>query len=320
MENITLNENMSLATLLEEYEAQKRQAEQINREEASEQEQAMLAEYEANKELLARASASLDYVKNSTSVIAVGDPTQFNDKVVTLLPDLEFYCESAVVLTGGFDEKLQDALAEARGYNAPNPMLEDFINAPLAVDEVKNGIDVYTASIAPDADKSLLEQISVGDMLMVVDNVEKEMQEHNIDKNNVIEATRQELKSANYLGISKTVVEINRDREGVLDKEQNKETKDREPVTAVISNDGYVMNTSEEVTMENVAEYDQIAENGNEMRDNGTPRETTTDPAEVGGKVKLEQANDRGTIEVENGEPSAEERASKNNFNFDYDF
>lgn len=71
------------------------------------------------------------------------------------------------------------------------------------------------------------------------------------------------------------------------------------PVQVTFSNDGYVMNTSEEITAQNVDQYNEKVENGNEYRDVGVPKETTVDISEVGGKIKLEEAKELGSIEEE---------------------
>lgn len=71
------------------------------------------------------------------------------------------------------------------------------------------------------------------------------------------------------------------------------------PVQVTFSDDGYVMNTSEEITAQNVDQYNEKVENGNEYKDVGVPKETTVDISEVGGKIKLEEANELGSIEEE---------------------
>lgn len=89
-----------------------------------------------------------------------------------------------------------------------------------------------------------------------------------------------------------------------------KEIKDREvPVQIVESSDGYVMNTDKEITAENIKDFNQKVEHGNEVIHNEVPAETTIDTAEVRGKVKYEQNDDIGSVEKKQGIPTYEEKA-----------
>lgn len=92
--------------------------------------------------------------------------------------------------------------------------------------------------------------------------------------------------------------------------EAERELKDKEfPVQIVESNDGFVMNTNKKITSENINNFNQKVENGNEVIHNEVPAETTIDTAEVRGKVKYEQKDDIGTVEKKQGIPTYEEKA-----------
>lgn len=103
------------------------------------------------------------------------------------------------------------------------------------------------------------------------------------------------------------------ENDGVTQEAIDKATKEIEkediPVTIVESSDGYVMNTSQEITAENETEYARKVENGNEVIHNEAPTRTTIDTAEVGGNVKLEEFDDIGTEEKADGELTYEEKA-----------
>lgn len=95
-------------------------------------------------------------------------------------------------------------------------------------------------------------------------------------------------------------------------EQAEKEIKDKEiPVQIVESNDGFVMNTDKEITSENIKDFNQKVENGNEVIHNEVPAETTIDTAEVRGKVKYEQSDDIGTVEKKQGIPTYEEKADE---------
>ncbi len=81
-------------------------------------------------------------------------------------------------------------------------------------------------------------------------------------------------------------------------------------VEIVESFDGYVMNTDKPITNENVQDFDtKVEEDGQSVIHNEAPMETTIDPAEVGGRVKLEEYDDLGTVERADGELTVEEQA-----------
>lgn len=95
-------------------------------------------------------------------------------------------------------------------------------------------------------------------------------------------------------------------------EQAEKEIKDKEiPVQIIESNDGFVMNTDKEITSENIKDFNQKVENGNEVIHNEVPAETTIDTAEVRGKVKYEQNDDIGTVEKKQGIPTYEEKADE---------
>lgn len=82
------------------------------------------------------------------------------------------------------------------------------------------------------------------------------------------------------------------------------------PVEIVESFDGYVLNTNR-ILAENDKEFDSKVEKGNEVVHNEAPMHTTIDTAEVGGTIKLEQADDIGTIEKRQGVPTWEEKEDR---------
>lgn len=82
------------------------------------------------------------------------------------------------------------------------------------------------------------------------------------------------------------------------------------PVEIVESFDGYVMSVNQEITADNLKEFEaKVEDDGKTVIHNEAPMETTIDPAEVGGKVKLEEYDDIGTIEKADGELTYEEKA-----------
>lgn len=82
------------------------------------------------------------------------------------------------------------------------------------------------------------------------------------------------------------------------------------PVEIVESFDGYVLNTNRAIA-EKDKEFDSKVHRGNEVIHNEVPMHTTIDTAEVGGTVKLEQADDIGTIEKQQGIPTWEEKTER---------
>ena len=81
------------------------------------------------------------------------------------------------------------------------------------------------------------------------------------------------------------------------------------PVEIVESFDGYVMNANQQITADNIKEFEaKVEDDGKTVIHNEAPMETTIDPAEVGGRVKLEEYDDIGTMEKADGELTYEEK------------
>lgn len=81
------------------------------------------------------------------------------------------------------------------------------------------------------------------------------------------------------------------------------------PVEIVESFDGYVMNANQQITADNIKEFEaKVEDDGMTVIHNEAPMETTIDPAEVGGRVKLEEYDDIGTVEKADGVLTYEEK------------
>ena len=87
-------------------------------------------------------------------------------------------------------------------------------------------------------------------------------------------------------------------QEDITDVDYENQHKPPKPVEIVESSDGYVM-ASSEITADNEAEFSsRVNQANNEVVHNEAPQETTIDPSAVGGKVKLEVAEDLGSKEL----------------------
>lgn len=318
----------TIEQFLDDYEEQKkiveeRQLAEISTQEDCErltaEEQKLLNSYNESKELLNEARNALDFVKCCPACFCtsniLGDPEKSGNRetVICSLIRGRDYANSLVTLTGGGDERMQNTMESLRTVPYHSELMDYLhyktrIEAPLKNDHVKFLIEENIG------DKDVMQTRTVASVAQVIDYTKQERERWGIRDENIIDDTvrvvMEEQKKNTLLYITSEQLYSKEELAEINDKYRADVEKEKEPVTATISNDGYVMNTSEEITQANVAEYDQIAENGNEVRDNGAPRETTNDLSKVGGNVKYEEASDVGSLEAEKGEQSEHEKKS----------
>lgn len=199
---------------------------------------------------------------------------------------------------------------EAEYYINNDNVIDDTLAAFF--DENENGrlntidIDRYNEHLRKEQEQQRENEISAQQAAELYQSGYRSTDEERIQKEFMYTATQ-----AAALCIMIKAYEENGLNEKAVEQAE-KEIKDKEiPVQIVESSDGFVMNTDREITAENVKDFNQKVENGNEVIHNEVPAETTIDTAEVKGKVKYEQNDDIGTVEKKQGIPTYEEKADE---------
>lgn len=199
---------------------------------------------------------------------------------------------------------------EAEYYINNDNVIDDTLAAFF--DENENGrlntidIDRYNEHLRKEQEQQRENEISAQQAAELYQSGYRSTDEERIQKEFMYTATQ-----AAALCIMIKAYEENGLNEKAVEQAE-KEIKDKEiPVQIVESNDGFVMNTDKEITSENIKDFNQKVENGNEVIHNEVPAETTIDTAEVRGKVKYEQNDDIGTVEKKQGIPTYEEKADE---------
>lgn len=199
---------------------------------------------------------------------------------------------------------------EAEYYINNDNVIDDTLAAFF--DENENGrlntidIDRYNEHLRKEQEQQRENEISAQQAAELYQSGYRSTDEERIQKEFMYTATQ-----ATALCIMLKAYEENGLNEKAVEQAE-KEIKDKEiPVQIVESNDGFVMNTDKEITSENIKDFNQKVENGNEVIHNEVPAETTIDTAEVRGKVKYEQNDDIGTVEKKQGIPTYEEKADE---------
>lgn len=199
---------------------------------------------------------------------------------------------------------------EAEYYINNDNVIDDTLAAFF--DENENGrlntidIDRYNEHLRKEQEQQRENEISAQQAAELYQSGYRSTDEERIQKEFMYTATQ-----AAALCIMIKAYEENGLNEKAVEQAE-KEIKDKEiPVQIVESSDGFVMNTDREITVENVKDFNQKVENGNEVIHNEVPAETTIDTAEVRGKVKYEQNDDIGTVEKKQGIPTYEEKADE---------
>lgn len=199
---------------------------------------------------------------------------------------------------------------EAEYYINNDNVIDDTLAAFF--DENENGrlntidIDRYNEHLRKEQEQQRENEISAQQAAELYQSGYRSTDEERIQKEFMYTATQ-----AAALCIMIKAYEENGLNEKAVEQAE-KEIKDKEiPVQIVESSDGFVMNTDREITAENVKDFNQKVENGNEVIHNEVPAETTIDTAEVRGKVKYEQNDDIGTVEKKQGIPTYEEKADE---------
>ena len=143
--------------------------------------------------------------------------------------------------------------------------------------------------------------ITVSSVALTVNSVYQEMDKYCIDRSDIYEST-----------MGKVVECYEKGQLNVLYEEEKGEVfkqNEIEDVVVVESSDGYAVPTSANLDNPVVAaKFFEKVQNGNEIVNTASPRETTIDASRVGGNVKYEEADDIGTIEKGDGVPSYEEK------------
>lgn len=199
---------------------------------------------------------------------------------------------------------------EAEYYINNDNVIDDTLAAFF--DENENGrlntidIDRYNEHLRKEQEQQRENEISAQQAAELYQSGYRSTDEERIQKEFMYTATQ-----AAALCIMIKAYEENGLNEKAVEQAE-KEIKDKEiPVQIVESSDGFVMNTDKEITSENIKDFNQKVENGNEVIHNEVPAETTIDTAEVRGKVKYEQNDDIGTVEKKQGIPTYEEKADE---------
>lgn len=199
---------------------------------------------------------------------------------------------------------------EAEYYINNDNVIDDTLAAFF--DENENGrlntidIDRYNEHLRKEQEQQRENEISAQQAAELYQNGYRSTDEERIQKEFMYTAAQ-----ATALCVMLKAYEENGLNEKAVEQAE-KEIKDKEiPVQIVESNDGFVMNTDKEITSENIKDFNQKVENGNEVIHNEVPAETTIDTAEVRGKVKYEQNDDIGTVEKKQGIPTYEEKADE---------
>lgn len=297
----------SIEQMLNDYEAQKRAVEARSLDEISTdddydrlppKDQQLLSDYADNRELLCETLKALDFAKTSTMPLLYMDCYKGAERegweelrISSLMGEPEDYARTIVILTGGFDKHMQDTLKSLRtepyhSENMPFYAYQETIKAVLENDTIRNAIDAEVGN------GNVMKDKTVADLVDVIAFTKELREEKGIRDEHLIDDT-----------ISVVSAEGDADTLFVLDVERYESASQKEkappkksPIEIVESNDGYVMNTSEEITVENSRELSDSVENINEVR-HDLPRETTNSTADIRANVKLEGARDIGTKE-----------------------
>lgn len=297
------HDNRSIEQLLDDYERQKQEIQSRSLDEISTEEdlsllpaedQKLLSDYDADKELLRETLKALDFTKSSTVQLLYMDSRDGVYKegcdelrVSSLMDSKSDYAKAVVTLTGGFDKRMMDVLEAQRTepYHSETMSLNEYratVNAPLADADIKSAIAEEIGG------GNVMKDKTVADLADEIKLAKELREQHNIRDENIIDDTASAVLSAEENGTLHVLSVRYYD---------NTAEQEKEPVEIVESNDGYVMNTSEKITAENNKELSDIhnVENVNEVRHE--PKETTNSGADVRANVKLESARDIGTKE-----------------------
>lgn len=294
-EKFTNQDSRSIAEMLDEYEQLCTQVSSIDRSNPvslSEEEKAICRDYDNSKHFMSDMRAALDFTRSSTQVVLAENGQR---ECRSLMENEQKYAEALVLLTGGFDERLQDDMCAIRLPYQSEQMTqaeyEAFTEAPLDLTAVKKAIDTEIGN------QNIMQTRSISEVASLIDDINAIRNENDISYRNVMDDTLRVL-----------YIKLEADECFAFGREINDEEK-LKPVEIVESNDGYVMNTNQEITVANLDDYNAKVENGNEVIHPETAAFTTIDPAEAGGKVKLEEFDDIGSVEKAQGIPTYEEKA-----------
>jgi hypothetical protein len=317
-ENFTYNDMRTIGEMLDDYNTLQVQVEEKNLAEISTSEdyeslslddKQLLDEYTDNRDFLVRVRDSLDFAHASTMVREVEGDGEVERQCVSLYENKFDYANSMLLLTAGFDSEMSDAIKSVRDESFESSLM-DYRTYKSLTQAAKFEPEIQETMSQIVGDNVVKDDFSVADLLEAVENTENVMAVNEINKDRLIDST----------------IEVNMDNEenGTLnvitsrilayekDYENEKSEKEAEPVEVVESNDGYVMAATER-TEENAYKFDEIVReeggSASEVKHNGVPLETTTDASRVGGKIRLEEADDIGTIEYEENVPSYEDKA-----------
>lgn len=316
----TLNDERTIQEMLDDYDKLKEEVallpSDVPKEELTEKQSQLLDDYEQNRDFLNHARNALDFTRVSTVNIVTGDAREGNTQVQSLYKDADEYSEAVTTLTAGFDDRLSEAMESTREtpvykeLEIPVGQFNSIANAPLNNPEISQMIDEKL----PDKEADVL---TVGEMVAVIDYTNQLFSEYDIREDSVLKDTMDEIQLNIEFDKANMLSEERYEHEA--EHSEDKEHNGDDEVVIVESSDGYVMNTSEEITAENYHEVSSKIENGNEVVHNEPPRYTTNDLSEVGGNIELEEVDDLGTIEEAQGVLSEEEQEQQEQDNSDYD-
>lgn len=286
-----INQNMTMEQLLDDFREKERKVREMDFNNLSEEDLHILSEYAEEKQFFSEIGNSLDYVVAATPFI-----NEEETNTLSSLMERKDCLEALRNLSNDNDKEFIHFIYIER-YQADKTQEEQREREQLALcrsDDIYNKVYRY--------EPSLVEQIiTVAAVAATVDYISQEMDKYDIDRDDIYESTMD------------TVAEFYEKDELNVFYVENKEDvfqqKEAENVVIVESSDGYAMPTS--ANLDNpviAAKFFEKVQGDNEIVNTASPRETTIDTSLVGGNVKLEVADDIGTIEKGDGVPSYEDK------------
>ena len=298
-----MDNNITLAEMLEKHGENAMKIRSFDMENLTAEEQNIVNEYVATRQLLQKTRESLDFVLATT----IATPVEDNEYYVASLIEKVENVRALSTLTNGNDECFikelyKEGLRSDLSLDQQNVLVEDaqskinflhkvssfeqaYVNEALSTDE----ITVATLSKAVDSIQNLMADNEIG-----LDDIE----------NNSLALLSKKLEEDSVSVYENAPDEIDT-REEIY--------KQDDELVIVEGNDGGVMYTN--MTPELAArrpdllsKFESIVDTSGDFVTHYTVEETTTDMAKVGGDVKYEAVNDIGTIERGQGELNHEEK------------
>ena len=314
-----MNTEMTINEFVAQHTALEKQLVGIDMQNASPSDFDLLKQAAEDKQFLTQAEKGLELCTGGTLPLSYPDG---RDNVESILKK-DDYIRLLGTLTGGQNESFIELLTS--------------LNPTKAAEIKQNLVDVMEFKEIQEAVGSQSKEYTVGDVMQAASKADDIIQIRQLDAENVYESARTQAFLLHNSGRNDlmTMDDAVREKSEVTliqlakklhdgdwkaaDKDEIAEAfhlneKDvakvvevleqierDEPVEVIESNDGYVLNTSKQTAAAmNQIEEKLEANSPNEVKQ-PVVKETTSDPAAVGGKVKLEAADDRGTREKQAG-------------------